>query len=48
MHALPACTSWLDGRVFIIASARLYRLSEECLTRPPDEVFDIVSKLGEG
>ncbi|GFR82290.1 serine/threonine-protein kinase 3, partial [Elysia marginata] len=31
-----------------VFSAGLTRLSEESLTRPPEEVFDILSKLGEG
>jgi hypothetical protein len=26
----------------------IWRLSEESLTRPPEEVFDILGKLGEG
>lgn len=26
----------------------LQKLSEESLTRPPEEVFDIICKLGEG
>lgn len=28
--------------------AQLNKLSEECLTRQPDEVFDLLCKLGEG
>ena len=32
----------------LILCRELKKLSEESLTRQPDEVFDIVSKLGEG
>ena len=34
--------------LFISASRRLKKLSEESLTRPPEEVFDLLEKLGEG
>lgn len=40
----------IDGfkyRIFVCCS-ELKKLSEESLTRQPEEVFDIICKLGEG
>lgn len=34
--------------IFIIICSELKKLSEESLTRQPEEVFDIICKLGEG
>lgn len=31
-----------------ILRSELRKLSEESLTRPPEEVFDVLEKLGEG
>lgn len=35
-------------KYFIIDCSELKKLSEESLARPPEEVFDIIFKLGEG
>lgn len=34
--------------IFIVTFSELKKLSEESLTRQPEEVFDIICKLGEG
>lgn len=34
--------------IFIVIFSELKKLSEESLTRQPEEVFDIICKLGEG
>lgn len=34
--------------IFIFRFSELKKLSEESLTRQPEEVFDIICKLGEG
>jgi len=31
-----------------VKGSELRKLSEESLTRPPEEVFDVLEKLGEG
>ncbi|KAK7480636.1 hypothetical protein BaRGS_00028108 [Batillaria attramentaria] len=49
------CTVSLSGMVCLhflfsptTSDNEIWRLSEESLTRPPEEVFDILGKLGEG
>ncbi|XP_038207820.1 serine/threonine-protein kinase 3 isoform X2 [Zerene cesonia] len=39
---------WLDNRLELYMKSELKKLSEESLTRQPEEVFDIICKLGEG
>lgn len=42
------CDYWRHSNSSSSSSASTIVLSEESLTRPPEEVFDIVGKLGEG
>lgn len=45
------CNTYFKGMsngVFFVVNSELKKLSEESLTRQPEEVFDIICKLGEG
>lgn len=39
---------YLYTYIYFFSYSELRKLSEESLTRPPEEVFDIICKLGEG
>lgn len=42
------CNSYIMCNIDYLIFSELKKLSEESLTRQPEEVFDIICKLGEG
>lgn len=43
-----ACVSPKEINNFCLSFSKLKKLSEDSLTKQPEEVFDVLEKLGEG